>query len=80
MRVEPSSSKQMFLMSNPKLAPGARVAVLSLCAPMLSFAQNSVVGWGASAFDSRWNTESFSQVASGPLASVAVRMDGTLAA
>jgi alpha-tubulin suppressor-like RCC1 family protein len=58
----------------------AALAAAPLCISVLAAAQNSVVGWGLSAFDSRWNSESFSRIATGFFATIGVRSNGTLAA
>lgn len=43
-------------------------------------AQSSLRGWGAQAFDSAWNGESFAAIAAGAEHTLARRSDGSLAA
>ncbi|MEP7361591.1 MAG: hypothetical protein ABI744_08430, partial [Chloroflexota bacterium] len=61
------------------------LSLLASCTALLGAmsearAQSGIFGWGQRVFDSRWNNESFVQVAAGSNHTLALRGDGSIAA
>src|SRR5262245_64492782 len=68
--------------SSPRAAAFSVLAIL-LALPAASDvarAQEGVIGWGSRVVDSRWNQQSFVQVAAGAHHTVALRSDGNVVA